>query len=185
MTASSWSTIRAGRGPAARSVCPAVVRRKQITSGFADINGALVLQQEDFLSFGISLLALQSMTEMYPDLGLTVDGNLMALEIELGIGNRYDLVLLPGAGLLPNQPPESGLASYDSASGKSILVLPITATLPDLGIPEEMLDLDFTLSGQLAGTATVPEPSSLALTAFAVLAMLAAGCYYLAIGYRP
>jgi hypothetical protein len=134
-----------------------------VVSGFADINGAFVLQQDNLVGFGVSLLALQAMTAAMPELGLTIDGNLFELEIEVGIGTRFDLSSLPGAPSLRNSPATTGTVSYDPVSGESIMMIPIATQLPDLDMPPDILSFEFNLEGQLVAEAVVPEPSSLLL----------------------
>ncbi len=134
-----------------------------VVTGFADVNGALILKQDDLLSFAATTLALEALSASMPELGLTTSGNLFALEVEVGIGTRFDLSTLPGAAGLPNAPASGGTIGYDPATGESSLTIPIAAALPDLGLSEEVFALQFGLEGELSGTAQVPEPSVLVL----------------------
>ncbi|MBX7165217.1 MAG: PEP-CTERM sorting domain-containing protein [Pirellulales bacterium] len=136
-----------------------------VNSGFTDLNGSLVFQQADLISHLAAVVALNALDLAFPDLNLTVSSNILQRTVSLGLGTRFDLT---GAGALalPNTPATSGSVSYALPSGSSTLIIPVQATLPslaDLGIPEDILDLDLSLSGQLRATAIVPEPSTIVL----------------------
>ncbi|MBN1347346.1 MAG: hypothetical protein JXQ73_31945 [Phycisphaerae bacterium] len=124
-----------------------------LASGFADINGALVLKQDNILSWGAALLALQGVVALVPDLGLSVEGHLLSLTIDIGIGTRIDLSAIPDVLMLPNGTLEPGLVDFNPVSKKVTLTLPVSIVLPELGIPTEIFDLDLNLDGQLVATA--------------------------------
>lgn len=133
----------------------------EIIDGAADIQGALVLKQPDILTYFINLAALSLLAGSVPDLGLTVTGNALAQTISLGFGTRLDLT---GVGIpFPNV--DAALGTVTGVGGPmptaSTLTIPIGATLPDLGgIPSELLDLNFSMTGQLVATGIIPEPST-------------------------
>lgn len=122
-------------------------------SGFADISGVMVLKQDNIITWGIALVALQGLVALVPDLGLTVEGHLLSLTIDIGIGTRIDLSGLPGILTLPNGTLDPGLVQFNSVTKKVTLTLPVSIVLPDLGIPPEIFDLDLNLDGQLVATA--------------------------------
>jgi hypothetical protein len=124
-----------------------------LASGFADISGVLVLKQDNLLSWGAALLALQGVVALVPDLGLTVEGHLLDLSIDIGIGTRIDLSQLPDILTLPNGASDPGLVQFNATTRKVTLTLPVSIVLPDLGIPPEIFDLNLNLDGQLVATA--------------------------------
>lgn len=100
--------------------------------------------------------------------------NFFSSEVLVGIGTRLDLSGIPNILTLPNGASDPGTLTYDALTGASTLTLPIEITLPELGIPEEILDLDLGFSGQLvaSGTVTIPEPTGISLLACAAVGML-------------
>lgn len=129
-----------------------------ITSGYSDINGALVFKQTDLLSWGAAAVALNALVATVPELGLSVTTNILQLTVSLGIGTRLDLVDLGGTSLA-NAATTDGTVSLSVPSMSSTLTLPVDIALPgleELGIPPEILDLQLGLAGQLRGTGTVP-----------------------------
>ncbi len=143
-----------------------------IATGFADLNGALVFDQANFVDTLAVAAALNLLAGAVPDLGLTVSTNLINSTVSLGIGTRIDLATLGGVSL-PNTAAADGTVSPGSLITQSTLVLPVEIALPSLeeiGLPTEILDLQLSLAGQLRATGfitEVPEPSSLVLGALA------------------
>ncbi len=142
-----------------------------LSSGFADVNAALVLTQTggdpltNFVAAGAVSLALNSLVAAVPELGLTVSGPaFLSPDVFVGFGTRLDLT--PGL-LLPNGATDLATVTYDPLDGSSTLTLPVDLSLPDLGIPG-IVDIDLGFSGQLvaAGVVTVPEPASGSLFLF-------------------
>lgn len=152
-----------------------------LASGFLDLSGSLIFRQDNIGSYVATLAALNALVLAVPDLGLSVDGNpdgnIFTTEVGLGIGTRLDLGAIPDILTLPNGATDPGSVSYNPVTGASTLELPVDITLPDLGIPADLLDLDLNFSGQLVATAIVPEPSSMTL---ALVGMI--GCAYF--GFR-
>lgn len=152
-----------------------------LASGFIDLSGSLVFRQDNVGSYLATLAALNALVLAVPDLGLSVDGNpdgnIFTTEVGLGIGTRLDLSGIPDILTLPNGATDPGSVSYNPVTGASTLELPVDITLPDLGIPADLLDLDLNFSGQLVATAFVPEPSSMTLAFFGMI-----GCAYF--GFR-
>lgn len=143
-----------------------------LSSGYLDVNGALVLQQENLLTYFVSLAALEAIELLLPDLGLEVSGSLLALEIEIGIGSRLDLAGIPDLLTVANGPTDPGLVEFDPVTQDSTLTLPVSLDLPDLDFGLGLWDLDMNLDGQLVATATLPEPSAMSLLALSGLALL-------------
>lgn len=143
-----------------------------IATGFADLNGSLVFDQANFVETLAVAAALNILAGAVPDLGLTVNTNLINSTVSLGIGSRIDLAGLAGAAL-PNQAAADGTVSFGNNVIPSTLILPVEITLPsleELGLPPDVLDLQLSLAGQLRATGLiteVPEPSSLVLGAIA------------------
>lgn len=123
-----------------------------LSSGFADISGAMVLKQDNIITWGIALVALNAVVALVPDLGLTVEGHILDQTIDIGIGTRIDLSAIPDILTLPNGALDPGLVDFDPVSQTCTLTLPVSLVLPDLGIPPEIFDLDLNLDGQLVGT---------------------------------
>jgi len=146
-----------------------------ITSGFADLNAALVLDLGNPVAAGGLELALGGLLGGIPELDF-IDvsrDNFLSSEVDVSIGTRLDLTGIPDILTLPNGTSDPGTITYDDLTGASTLTLPVEISLPDFGIPTEILDLDLSFSGQLVanGTVTIPEPSSVSL-----LAISAVGC---------
>ncbi len=143
-----------------------------IATGFADLNGALVFDQANFVDTLAVAAALNLLAGAVPDLGLTVSTNLFNSTVSLGIGTRIDLSTLGGVSL-PNTAAADGSVSFVNLATPSTLILPVEIALPsleELGLPTEILDLQLSLAGQLRATGLiteVPEPSSLVLGALA------------------
>lgn len=156
-----------------------------ISGGFSDINIAARLTQPDLLTKAAMQLLLSALAGAFPDLGLTVTSpGLFSLDIDVGFGFRVDLAGLPA---VPNLAAADGtITGLGGPPGPSTLTLPIEFGLDPIidVLPQELidilggfLDLDFEFSGVLVATATVPEPSALALTGLAA-AMAFGGVYY-------
>lgn len=138
-----------------------------LNQGFADINGSLRLSQDNFTNFlavGAALIAIQSTV---PDLGLTVNTNLLSLSYDVGFGTRFDL----SGTSIANNTSDFGTVTYDEVTEFSELSIPIAADLGELDFLLGSVNLAF--EGQLRGTASIPniyhipEPSSLALVGLA------------------
>jgi hypothetical protein len=141
-----------------------------ISSGFADLNGALVFQQPDLISHLAAVVAMNALAVAVPDLGVTVSSNILARTVSLGLGTRFDLSGV--AASLPNQATTNGSVSYVNPATLSTLIIPVNIDLPDLeslGIPASLLTLDLNLTGQLRATAFVPEASSVILATIGTL----------------
>jgi hypothetical protein len=147
-----------------------------LTSGFADLNGSLVLHQDNLLAWGVALAALEGLALALPDLGLTVDGDLLHLNVNIGLGTRIDLSAIPDFLSLPNGATTPGHIAFNPVSQFSTLTLPIALELPDFGIPPEILDLNLRLDGQLVATATLPEPSTLMVFGLSAFGLLRRRC---------
>jgi len=134
-----------------------------VVSGFADINTALVLHQQNLTSYLVNLAILVGLQLAYPDLGLTVTGNILQLNINVGFGTRVDLSTMSDFLSMPNTTTLLGQVAFNPVSQFSTLTLPISLNLPDFGLPTWILDLNLHLDGQLVATATLPEPTTLVL----------------------
>lgn len=134
-----------------------------LVGGFADINGALVLTQENLIAAGLLELGLNTLAGALPDLGLTVSRpNIFSSDVLIGIGTRIDLGGLAGNLLLPNGATDPATLTFDELTGASTLTLPVDISLQDFGLPPELIDLELGFSGQFVATSTVavPEPAS-------------------------
>lgn len=145
--------------------------RVGVESGYVDLSGAMVLQQENLITWGVALAGLESLAALVPDLGLDIEGHLLDLTIDVGLGTRIDLAGIPDFLTLPNGAIDPGLVEFDPVSQYSTLTLPVSLDLPDLGIPPELFDFDLGLDGQLVATATLPEPTSLLMLGLAGLGL--------------
>jgi len=134
-----------------------------LSQGFADINGSVRFTQSTFgewLAVGAALIALQA---SLPDLGLTINSNILQRYYDIGFGTRVDI---SGANL-PNNPALPGVVTYNPLLEMSSLTIPINTGLGniDFGIG----NINLTLVGQLRGSASVPniyhvpEPTSMLL----------------------
>jgi len=149
-----------------------------VVSGFADVSGGFILDQDNFISTLAVAAALTVLTNQYPDLGLTVNTDLVNSNVTVGFGTRLDLATI-GNTALPNTSATAGTVTYNPINDASTLTLPVLAALPaDLGLGADILQLDLSLTGQLRGTGTlvpVPEPSSIAIAATALVGLVACG----------
>jgi hypothetical protein len=143
-----------------------------LASGFADIKGALVLHQTNALTAIALYAVLQGLILAYPDYGLSVTLDLLHSNVSVGIGTRVDLSGIGSALSMPNDPNTLGLVAFNPVSQYSTLTLPIAIDLPDFGLPVSILDLNMHLDGKLVATATLPEPSTLAVFSLSALALV-------------
>jgi hypothetical protein len=135
--------------------------------GDMDLNLALVFKAPDLASYFVNLAALTALAASAPELGIGVTGNPITREISVGIGVGVSL----GGVQAENQANTPGTLS---ALGNVVtLGLPVNVDLTPAGL-SAVIDVGINLRGQLVGTGTVPEPSSLLLSGLG-LAGLAAG----------
>ncbi|MFO0948191.1 MAG: hypothetical protein U1D30_20095 [Planctomycetota bacterium] len=144
-----------------------------IDQGYADITANLVLRQPNLLTKVAIQSALTLLAGSFPDLGIVVSTpNFLSLDILVGLGTRLDLA---NAVPIANTSATPGtLSTVWNPVGNDIstLVLPVEfAGLSGLGLPPELLDLQFNFTGTLRATAVVPEASSLLMVGAAFAGM--------------
>ena len=141
-----------------------------LVSGSADIVGALVLTQDSFINAGLLEIALGALVTQVPDLGLSVSrpGGFFSSDVHIGIGTGLDLAALDNL-LLANGSTDPGSVTFNELTGESTLTLPVDISLADFGLPQELIDIDLSFSGQLVanGIVAVPEPATTTWLAFA------------------
>lgn len=143
-----------------------------LVSGFADIKGSLVLDQDNLLTTLAVYAVLQGLVAAYPDYGLSVGVNLLNSSVSVGIGTRVDLSGISDFLGMPNTTTTLGQLTFNPVTQYSTLTLPITLDLPDFGLPPEILDLNLRLDGRFVATATLPEPTTLVLLGLPIVGLL-------------
>lgn len=157
-------------------------------TGNADVKLAAVLHQDNLLAYGVNLLALQGLASLVngalPDPIMSVTGNLLALDISIGIGTRLPLNGIP----IPND--DASLGKLTTIAGNSYrLTVPVNFdAVPELTalgsasvLLGSLLNVNLKVTGQLVGTTAaanllnIPEPASIVTFGIGLLALAGIG----------